>query len=144
MRRAYAELLALNTAAAGEVSKRAANHAALMQALRRVNEIIQKAARLRSALPRRAGSRLGACGSPPRPPPPPCRPAVGGAKQRVVAACRAAVKAGNMQALAHIIRQGYPPGERKPGGGMAGAGAAGAAGAGAASGTGALTEELAG
>jgi len=47
MRAAYARLMAVNGELAGEHAKRAANHQALMGALRRINTSIQTAARLR-------------------------------------------------------------------------------------------------
>jgi Bardet-Biedl syndrome 2 protein len=65
-----------------EHEKRAQNHAELLDGLKRVNQMIQQAARLR----------------------------VGGAATKVVAACRAAVKANNMQALVKVVRGGAEEG----------------------------------
>lgn len=61
-----------------EHTKRATNHAELLEALRQVNHMIQKAAKLR----------------------------VGAPKARIVSACRAAVKENNTNALLKIIREG--------------------------------------
>lgn len=61
-----------------EHGKRATNHQALLEALRAVNQMIQRAARLRA----------------------------GAAKAKVVTACRAAIKNNNMAALFKIIREG--------------------------------------
>lgn len=58
--------------------KRATNHKELLEALKEVNQMIQRSARLR----------------------------VGGPKTRVVAACRAAIKVNNMASLFKIIREG--------------------------------------
>lgn len=58
--------------------KRATNHANLLDALKSVNQMIQRASRLR----------------------------VGSRQAKVVTACRAAIKAHNMQALSRIIREG--------------------------------------
>ncbi|KAL1508789.1 hypothetical protein AB1Y20_004884 [Prymnesium parvum] len=78
MRAAYAQLYSLNAALIGEYSKRANNHEQLLAALKEVNHMIQKAAKLR----------------------------VGTAKARVVSACRAAIKANNIQSLFQIIATG--------------------------------------
>ena len=78
MRAAYAELYALNGELMGEYSKRANNHEQLLAALKEVNQMIQKAARLR----------------------------VGPPKSRVVSACRTAIKANNIHALFKIIKTG--------------------------------------
>ena len=80
MRTAYSELHALNAELIGEYNKRANNHEQLLAALKEVNMMIQKAARLR----------------------------VGGAKTRVVNACRAAIKANNIHSLFKIIQTGHP------------------------------------
>ncbi len=64
-----------------EHGKRATNHRALLEALKEVNQMIQRAARLR----------------------------VGGPKARVVTQCRAAIKNNNMAALFKIIRDGDGP-----------------------------------
>jgi Bardet-Biedl syndrome 2 protein len=58
--------------------RRSANQLQLLEALREVNQMIQRAAKLR----------------------------VGAAKGGVVAACRAAIKASNLAALLGIIRNG--------------------------------------
>ena len=71
MRAAYARLIAVNGELSGEHAKRAANHAALMGALRRVNSAIQLAARLR----------------------------IGPGRAKLVSACRAALKANNTKAV---------------------------------------------
>ena len=47
MKRMYAELYTLNNELIAEYRKRANNHAALLEALKQVNAMIQKAARLR-------------------------------------------------------------------------------------------------
>lgn len=78
MRRAYSELYHLNAALVGEYNKRANNHEQLLIALKEVNHMIQKAARLRMGTP----------------------------KARVVSACRAAIKANNIHALFKIIKTG--------------------------------------
>lgn len=78
MRAAYAQLYTLNAELMGEYSKRANNHEQLLAALKDVNHMIQKAARLR----------------------------VGGAKARIVASCRAAIKQNNFHALFKIMKTG--------------------------------------
>ena len=78
MRSAYTQLYSLNGQLLGEYNKRANNHEQLLASLKEVNHMIQKAARLR----------------------------VGGAKTRVVSACRAAIKANNVHSLFKIIKEG--------------------------------------
>jgi len=80
MRSAYAQLYTLNAELIGEYNKRSNNHEQLLAALKDVNHMIQKAARLR----------------------------VGSAKTRVVTACRAAIKANNIHSLFKIIKTGHP------------------------------------
>jgi Bardet-Biedl syndrome 2 protein len=77
MRAAYAQLYSLNGELMAEYAKRANNHEQLLAVLKDVNHMIQKAARLR----------------------------VGTAKARIVSACRAAIKANNIQSLFKIIKQ---------------------------------------
>ena len=78
MRRYYAELYTLNTSLVAEYVKRANNHHALLAALKDVNHMIQKAAKLR----------------------------VGQAKARIVSACRAAIKANNIHSLFKLFKTG--------------------------------------
>ena len=78
MRAAYAELYTLNAELMGEYNKRANNHEQLLVALKEVNHMIQKTARLR----------------------------VGAAKTRIVTACRAAIKANDIQGLLQIMKSG--------------------------------------
>lgn len=78
MKRMYSELYTLNNQLIGEYVKRSTNHHALLGALKEVNHMIQKAARLR----------------------------VGTAKSRVVTACRNAIKSNNINSLFHIIISG--------------------------------------
>lgn len=78
MRRAYRQIYDLNRSMIVDYDKRASNHAALLEGLRGVNAMIQRAGRLR----------------------------VGAPQARVVAACRAAVKANNLQALLRIVCEG--------------------------------------
>uniref|UniRef100_A0A7S0L2Q7 Bardet-Biedl syndrome 2 protein homolog n=1 Tax=Coccolithus braarudii TaxID=221442 RepID=A0A7S0L2Q7_9EUKA len=80
MRAAYGQLYSLNAELIGEYNKRANNHEHLLAALKDVNHMIQKAARLR----------------------------VGSAKTRVVTACRGAIKANNIHLLFKIIKTGQP------------------------------------
>jgi Bardet-Biedl syndrome 2 protein len=61
-----------------EHDKRATNHEELLNSLKEVNLMIQKASRLR----------------------------VGGAKTRIATACRAAIKGDNMATLIRIIKEG--------------------------------------
>lgn len=61
-----------------EHTKRATNHTELLEALKQVNAVIQKASKLRR----------------------------GKAKSEVVNACRNAIKAQNLQALARIVEYG--------------------------------------
>lgn len=79
MGRAYTDLYSLNNQLIAGYNNRAQTHEALLNALKDVNQMIQRAANLR----------------------------VGTAKTRVINDCRVAVKANNMQALFRIIRQGY-------------------------------------
>jgi Bardet-Biedl syndrome 2 protein len=76
MRGAYSELYSLNAELIGEYNKRANNHEQLLAALKEVNHMIQKTARLR----------------------------VGSAKARVVSECRAAIKANNIHSLFKCAR----------------------------------------
>ena len=78
MRAAYAQLYTLNSELIGEYNKRANNHEQLLAALKDVNHMIQKAARLR----------------------------VGNAKARVVSACRAAIKSNNIHSLFKMMKTG--------------------------------------
>lgn len=78
MRAAYSQLRTLNAELIGEYNKRANNHEQLLAALKDVNHMIQKAARLRFGPP----------------------------KQRVVSSCRAAIKSNNIQNLFSIIKSG--------------------------------------
>ena len=80
MRQAYAQLYTLNAELMGEYTKRANNHEELLAALKEVNHMIQKAAKLR----------------------------VGAPKARIVAACRQAIKANNIHSLFAIIATGHP------------------------------------
>mmetsp|Transcript_41527 Transcript_41527/g.81439 ORF Transcript_41527/g.81439 Transcript_41527/m.81439 type:complete len:719 (+) Transcript_41527:72-2228(+) len=80
MNNSYAQLYELNRELLGEYTKRANNHAALLKALKDVNQMIQKAARLR----------------------------MGEFKSRVVASCRKAVKANNTEQLFNVIKTGRP------------------------------------
>ncbi|CAM9282098.1 unnamed protein product [Ectocarpus fasciculatus] len=75
MRRAYTELYGLNNQLIAGYSTRAANHEGLMAGLKQINQVIQRASNLR----------------------------VGTAKTQVVSACRAAVKANNLDTLVNII-----------------------------------------
>ena len=74
----YSQLFDLNRELIGEYTKRATNHAELLAALKDVNHMIQKAARLRMGEP----------------------------KAKVVAACRVAIKANNTKSLLQIIKVG--------------------------------------
>lgn len=78
VRSCYAQLYTLNAELIGEYNKRANNHEQLLAALKAVNQMIQAAARLR----------------------------VGSAKTRVVSACRAAIKANNVNGLFCLIKTG--------------------------------------
>ena len=81
MREIYTELHSLNFELIGEYTKRANNHAKLMSSLKEVNEMIQKAARLRN----------------------------GKYKTKVVSLCRKAIKKKNVRSLFHIIMNGDEP-----------------------------------
>jgi len=74
----YAGLWNVNNELLAEYKKRHTNHTELLECLKEVNQMIQKAARLR----------------------------VGSAKTQVVAACRAAIKSNNIQSLFKIIQMG--------------------------------------
>jgi Bardet-Biedl syndrome 2 protein len=78
MKRFYRQLHDLNKDLIAEHDKRATNHNELLEALKEVNQMIQRSSKLR----------------------------VGGAKTKVVNACRAAIKANNIQSLFNIIRTG--------------------------------------
>jgi len=79
MTKYYSQLHQLNREMVGEYRKRAHNHADLLASLKEVNHMIQRAARLR----------------------------LGEAKQRVVQACRMAIKQNNTKNLMHIIKLGH-------------------------------------
>eukprot|EP01061_Rhynchopus_euleeides_P013005 TRINITY_DN2281_c0_g2_i1.p1 TRINITY_DN2281_c0_g2~~TRINITY_DN2281_c0_g2_i1.p1 ORF type:complete len:725 (+),score=303.54 TRINITY_DN2281_c0_g2_i1:68-2242(+) len=78
MRQHYNKLHELNSQLIGEYIKRANNHTELLTALREVNAMIQKAARLR----------------------------MGQAKSRVISECREAIKSNNIPSLFRIIKLG--------------------------------------
>eukprot|EP00245_Coleochaete_scutata_P017419 TRINITY_DN8533_c0_g1_i1.p1 TRINITY_DN8533_c0_g1~~TRINITY_DN8533_c0_g1_i1.p1 ORF type:complete len:185 (-),score=41.30 TRINITY_DN8533_c0_g1_i1:105-590(-) len=78
MKRMYTELFHLNRDLIMEHRKRSTNHAELLQTLKEVNQMVQRAARLR----------------------------VGTPKTQVVARCREAIKANNIHSLFKIIKQG--------------------------------------
>jgi hypothetical protein len=78
LRKQHRRLADLNRDMWGEHSKRAANQAELVEGLKGINLMIQQAAKLR----------------------------VGPAQARVVAACRAAIKANNLQALSKVVCEG--------------------------------------
>eukprot|EP00736_Rhodelphis_marinus_P001569 Rmarinus@m.8620 len=78
MKKVYNQLFEMNGELIGEHIKRTQNHQALLSSLKDVNQMIQKAARLR----------------------------VGSAKSRVVSSCRNAIKANNIQSLFKIIKMG--------------------------------------
>jgi Bardet-Biedl syndrome 2 protein len=81
MRRAYTELAAMNTQMIANYNIRSTNHENLLNALKEVNQMIQKAANLR----------------------------LGKAKSRAISDCRAAVKQNDLQSLFRIIKHGYEP-----------------------------------
>lgn len=78
MKKAYRKLYELNQELLGEHLKRATNHSLLLEGLKDVNQMIQKAARLR----------------------------VGQAKTRVISSCRAAIKQNNVALLFKILKDG--------------------------------------
>lgn len=78
MRSAYNQLLQMNRELAAEHAKRVTNHSELSSSLREVNQMIQRAAKLR----------------------------VGSAKSSIVSACRAAISDNNLDRLFSIIRSG--------------------------------------
>ena len=78
MKSMYGQLYDINRELMMEHTKRATNHTELLAALKEVNQMIQKAARLR----------------------------LGSAKTRVVTACRQAIKANNIHSLFKIIKVG--------------------------------------
>lgn len=78
MRKAYSTLLDVNRELMIEHVKRSTNHEDLLDALKQVNAMIQKAAKLRR----------------------------GKAKTDVVSACRSAIKTNNFQALFRIVEYG--------------------------------------
>ena len=79
MKRAYTELFALNNSLISNYNIRANNHESLVNNLKEVNQMIQKAALLR----------------------------IGTAKSTVISECRSAIKSNNMTSLLRIIKQGY-------------------------------------
>eukprot|EP00906_Rhabdomonas_costata_P038539 RCo054403 len=79
MKKMYSSLYDVNRELIGEYLKRANNHDELLSALKGVNAMIQKAARLR----------------------------VGAAKTRVITECRNAIKSNNIHSLFKIIRLGH-------------------------------------
>jgi len=81
MRRIYADLYTLNRQLVSEYVKRANNHQALLNSLKEVNHMIQKASNLR----------------------------MGTAKSRVVTECRNAIKVNNIKSLFQIIKEGHDP-----------------------------------
>ena len=79
MRRAYTELYSTNNSLIGGSRGRAANHASLLENLKDVNKIIQRASNLR----------------------------YGPSKTNLITASRAALKSKNMKSLLRILTQGY-------------------------------------
>ena len=79
MRQHYSKLHELNSQLIGEYIKRANNHTELLTALKEVNAMIQRAARLR----------------------------VGQAKSRVISECREAIKSNNIPSLFRIMKSGH-------------------------------------
>ena len=79
MRKAYTELNGLNGQLMAGYNIRAQNQETLLNALKEVNQMIQKAANLRA----------------------------GRAKARVIADCRTAVKSNSMKTLFKIMKYGY-------------------------------------
>eukprot|EP01012_Entosiphon_sulcatum_P024785 TRINITY_DN3001_c0_g1_i1.p1 TRINITY_DN3001_c0_g1~~TRINITY_DN3001_c0_g1_i1.p1 ORF type:complete len:716 (+),score=211.22 TRINITY_DN3001_c0_g1_i1:102-2249(+) len=79
MKKMYASLYDVNRELIGEYIKRATNHNELLSALKEVNAMIQKAARLR----------------------------IGQAKTRVITECRNSIKSNNIHSLFRIIRVGH-------------------------------------
>ncbi|CAG9466876.1 unnamed protein product [Pedinophyceae sp. YPF-701] len=80
MTRSYRSLMDVNRDLLMEHEKRATNHQQLLDSLKEVNGMIQKAARLRAGQPKAA----------------------------VVSACRSAIRSSNLSALHQIIQQGAP------------------------------------
>ncbi|KAF0974566.1 hypothetical protein FDP41_006598 [Naegleria fowleri] len=78
VRNMYNELYSMNKGLIGEYKKRSTNHEQLLSSLKEVNQMIQKAARLR----------------------------IGEPKNRVVAECRKAIKNNNISSLFKIIKEG--------------------------------------
>jgi Bardet-Biedl syndrome 2 protein len=79
MRMAYTELSGMNTSLISSYSIRAQNHNTLLGSLKEVNQMIQKAANLRA----------------------------GKAKTLLIAECRAAVKANNLQIIKNSVKYGH-------------------------------------
>ena len=79
MRKMYLRLFELNGDLIAEYTKRANNHQQLLDALKEVNQMIQRAAKLR----------------------------VGAAKTRIVATCREAIRTNNIHQLVNIIKYGH-------------------------------------
>ena len=78
VRESYRQLFRLNKEMVAEHEKKALNHKALVESLKKVNSMIQKASNLR----------------------------VGKAKSALINSCRAAIKANNMRTLFKLIKQG--------------------------------------
>ena len=81
MRRSYTELSTMNNTMISSYNIRATNHENLLNALKEVNQMIQKASNLR----------------------------VGRAKTRAINDCRHAVKQNDLVSLLRIIKHGYDP-----------------------------------
>lgn len=80
MKKLYTNLFEINRDLIMEYKKRENNHNGLLESLKLVNQMVQRAARLR----------------------------VGTPKARIIAACRSAIKANNIQGLFKIIKAGKP------------------------------------
>ena len=78
VRESYRQLFRLNKEMVAEHEKKALNHKCLVESLKKVNAMIQKASDLR----------------------------VGKAKSKLITSCRSAIRANNMQSLFKIIKQG--------------------------------------
>lgn len=93
MKQHYRNLYALNCDLLNEYKKRENNHRELVARLKEVNQVIQKAAKLRGTS---FGPVLSLCD----------RCAVGSASSRVVTECRKALKEDNCNALLKVIAVG--------------------------------------
>ncbi len=97
MKKLYTSLFEIDRDLINENKKRENNHGGLLESLKVVNQMVQRAARLRVGMIFVSNIHSNRLLS-----------SLGTAKTRIITACRAAIKANNIQGLFTIIKTGKP------------------------------------